>query len=382
MSNAPDSTSEKLADLRDRIVYFQYEIKRLETARAAGEPTSLSALADIQKRLAQAQKEQAKLQSQSQPQPNPSDTLKRFASQGFPNVPQGGKSASSPEQSDTYPLKSEHLPARAGRGGNEGPPGGGGGGPPVPPGKGPPGWLPQLIGGNKPVPFSPETKLAAMLGAPDGGSGAGVGSAAAGGPAGSVIQAVMGRISAISDKTGDVLGSHDRGDKRASSAFGLGSELADLSPGSVVKGFTDLGGAVFKSIEKLRDWTDGLHKSNMQFAEFSASMASVSAETEMRRVRFSQRRGDARAETARDLSEARDRLSRGFAPFEDVMKNFMNFIGSNALNKVAAALEFIARKMGMPKDKDEGTVGGLYTNIREAGGREWTANYGRPYNLP
>jgi len=160
-------------------------------------------------------------------------------------------------------------------------------------------------------------------------------------------------------------------------AFMAGGASLDSASGTL----NPLTQGVMKATEVLRDWSDTLHKSNMKFAEFSGSMARVQAEAEMRQIQFEQRRGEARATTARDLAEARDRLSRAMAPFEDSIANFRNRLATAFIDKMLPILEKIADRLGLPKDEDTADAGNFVLEMQNIANAAWTETYGRPGHL-
>jgi len=118
--------------------------------------------------------------------------------------------------------------------------------------------------------------------------------------------------------------------------------------GSVAGAAADLGvpGAKFaqtmlESVDKLRAWNNHLHESNMHFAEFSSSMALVQAESEARAFQLNREQGEARAESAKELAESKDRLNRQLGPIEDFWANLKNKVGAGLSDMLSGALEQI-----------------------------------------
>ncbi len=190
-------------------------------------------------------------------------------------------------------------------------------------------------------------------------------------------------LSSAGEHIGRAAGS-DRVDVQTAEGLGAAKDLAGTTgvTNKYIKPIIEFAEMVAKSVVKLRDWTDTLHDNNMKFAEFSASMAAVKAETDVRRINYEQRRGDIRAESARTLSEGRDALSRSFAPFEDAIAKLINAFAGDTLKRLATAIEWLAKKWGFEPDKDIGGGGQLFANIRDFGEAEWTKTYGRPGRLP
>ena len=101
--------------------------------------------------------------------------------------------------------------------------------------------------------------------------------------------------------------------------------------------------ALVESIDKLREWSKGLHNANMQFAEFSGAMARVQGDTEAREFVRLQAQGDRRANSAGDLAKATQGVEDQLAPLEDlwaVIQNKLTYV-------VMDRLEYILEKSGL-----------------------------------
>lgn len=82
--------------------------------------------------------------------------------------------------------------------------------------------------------------------------------------------------------------------------------------------------ALMGTIGTIRRWGDHLHQANMQFAQFSASMAAVQARQMVRDITLSRERGERRAPSAENLASARHSLNERLSVFEDagaILKN-------------------------------------------------------------
>jgi hypothetical protein len=122
--------------------------------------------------------------------------------------------------------------------------------------------------------------------------------------------------------------------------FDMAGKAASMVPGGEYAApVFKFGEALMESIEVVRKWADGLHQANMTFAEFSTSMAHVEAESEARRIRLSQERGERRAPSARRLAEARDKLDSKLAVWEDKWASFKAELMTPLLEGMALAAE-------------------------------------------
>lgn len=78
---------------------------------------------------------------------------------------------------------------------------------------------------------------------------------------------------------------------------------------------------------KLQSISDSAHRMNMGLAEFSPKMASVAAYDEVERILREQRRGQARAESARDLAKARVEAAKDTEGIANDFSKLMSFYG-------------------------------------------------------
>jgi hypothetical protein len=112
-----------------------------------------------------------------------------------------------------------------------------------------------------------------------------------------------------------------------------------------VGGLTKMATVTFEAVDKLRGWADTLHESNMRFKEFSAAMANVAANQEVREMMLSQERGDRRAGSAGKLADAKQDLTETLAPLFDSIDNLTGDIMTEVitiLNKVLKPVVEIA----------------------------------------
>jgi hypothetical protein len=100
-----------------------------------------------------------------------------------------------------------------------------------------------------------------------------------------------------------------------------------------------------ESLEALRKWNDQLLKSNLQFAEFSISMAEVSAKQELRDIQLSAMRGERRGRYAERHAESRFELEKRTAVIEDTASNirslylsFFNDVSSKFIDALISSI--------------------------------------------
>lgn len=188
----------------------------------------------------------------------------------------------------------------------------------------------------------------------------------AAGPA-AAIQAVREKLEEAGQNIGKMVTSSRAGDI-GSGFFGATGAMAELGGPAMapVAMFAKLGTALSDSVEKLRTWNDSLLASHMEFSKFSGAMAMVAAETERRRILFEKDRGDRRADSARNLSESRDRLERNLAPIEDAWANIKSDFLAEINNGISKIIEAI---WGAAETKEEGPD--MDMEVTEAGSKAW-----------
>jgi hypothetical protein len=125
--------------------------------------------------------------------------------------------------------------------------------------------------------------------------------------------------------------------------LGAAGNLAGMIPmvGGPIAALGKLGEVTFKAVDRLRDWTEGLHNANMQFAEFSSAMSSVEAEQKVRDIELSMTRGERRAESAGYLARGKHRLNEEVTPIEDAFANAKNYIGGALANGTAEVVKWL-----------------------------------------
>lgn len=126
-----------------------------------------------------------------------------------------------------------------------------------------------------------------------------------------------------------------------------------MAAGAIVKFATSM----IEGVEKLRNWNEALHNSNRQFADFSGQMALVMAEDDARTIQLKREQGDRRAETARELAEAKSRLDRRVAPIEDWFANLKNKIGTTVSDVIVNTMDKLGIGAGPDGDRTGHTAG-------------------------
>ena len=128
----------------------------------------------------------------------------------------------------------------------------------------------------------------------------------------------------------------------------VGAELA-LSGGAAarkipvagrpIEAFAKLSAEILGTVERLKKWGDQLERSNFQFAEFSGAMTRVQVQSEIREMQLSAERGERRATTADFQSQARFRLERDLASFDDLWAKGKNVLSGILDNAIASLIE-------------------------------------------
>lgn len=145
----------------------------------------------------------------------------------------------------------------------------------------------------------------------------------------------------LAARTGKFLGGATTAVQQKSPFAATGTMMRSIPGGdSKVMRF---GAALVESIDHVRAFGDRLHDANMHFADVSGSMALVNTEAQINALFLKMQQGENRAETARQLSEARTRLNAAAAPFEDAWANLQNRIGVPLLEAATVVLEWMLK---------------------------------------
>lgn len=146
-----------------------------------------------------------------------------------------------------------------------------------------------------------------------------------------------------------------------------------------------LAGELAQSVDRLKQWTDGLHNSNMQFAEFSASMSAVQAQAEVREYQLKREQGDRRAGSAEFLAERKGSFDKSIAPIENLWAKFQNIVGGSLLfllEQILAPVTTIAEWLDSATGgADGGDTLTMADVLNELGKSEQEARNRRPARL-
>lgn len=179
--------------------------------------------------------------------------------------------------------------------------------------------------------------------------------------------------------------SSDRAEQTASGLMGAGAKFSDAAFGrdNAIGYMFKFGQAIADSIEKIRDWSNQLHESNMQFAEFSESMAQVQAQSDFEQFQIKRQKGEERAESAGKLAESKNRLDRELAPIENEWAKFKNTVGAglnNLLSDMVGGIKSVIDPFGVGINKEDITKHGSIANnwFAEEAGKAWSQRHGAP----
>ncbi len=177
---------------------------------------------------------------------------------------------------------------------------------------------------------------------------------------------------------------------------GAGAFASAIPGGQVIGTILQTAGAFLKAGEQVLKFGDALHETNMKFAEYSASMAFVQAEQQMRDIQLSQERGERRAGSARMLAGSRHRFNQRWAVVEDKLANTSGGIMSaiyelmnpevyaNALSAALPTRLGMFLNAGLAFFRINTENGDIPNDITWATGAfpQWTEDNARPENFP
>lgn len=166
--------------------------------------------------------------------------------------------------------------------------------------------------------------------------------------------------------------------------LGAGANLAAMSGGPIgmaASAALKLGEGLMTAVDKLRAFSEQLLESNFRFAEFSGAMKRVEVENEIRMMRLSRERGERRADSTRNLAEARSRLETAIAPWEDAWARMKNEIFAELLEGMTLLVEGvnnILESLGIEFSKNKHPEEAMNQFMKEIGAARWFEKFGRP----
>ncbi len=109
--------------------------------------------------------------------------------------------------------------------------------------------------------------------------------------------------------------------------------------GGIVAGLGQLGMELAKTPAAVKQFIEGLHGANRALSEYSSSMATVMARSDIKDIMRNMRRGELVAKSAGALSNARANLQDSLVPIETGWQKLENGLGALAGNIVTVFLE-------------------------------------------
>ena len=122
----------------------------------------------------------------------------------------------------------------------------------------------------------------------------------------------------------------------------VGAAIGDAA-GKVVSAQLKMAAALLELPDKIRAWGNQLHEANMQFAQFSSSMAQVQAQTEVREFYLKRSQGEARAASAAYLAKGKGEVDKTMAPLENLWAKIENYISGGVMRLLAKILDPLAQ---------------------------------------
>ncbi len=156
---------------------------------------------------------------------------------------------------------------------------------------------------------------------------------------------------------------------------GMGGAAEAL--GAVLGPVGAFGAALVGGVEKLQEWGKSLHDANMQFAQFSGSMAQVQANQDLRDQMLNMRKGEARAASAEHLSQGMNSLNQALAPIENGIANLGNKIVGNLALWAGEIIKKIEKLIPWLEDNEEEGLNPL-SEWDEIANEKWHQTYMRP----
>jgi hypothetical protein len=139
---------------------------------------------------------------------------------------------------------------------------------------------------------------------------------------------------------------------------GAGQQLQALpggeAGGQLLEGLGRLSRQAFEATDRLRDWSTQLHETDMQFKEYSGTMAGVAARQEVRDILLSQERGERRGRAAEFLARERFGAEKAVAPWEDLSAKIQDALAGTmdrGFARILAPFGPLAERLNQAFDK-------------------------------
>lgn len=155
--------------------------------------------------------------------------------------------------------------------------------------------------------------------------------------------------------------------------------------------FILLGETITQVSDKIKQWGEMLHQSNMKFAEFSGAMSRVQGWKEVQDIYLSKAKGDARAPLALEVAKADTELEKAQQP----TANLLNFWSSSqylgwataqtifwkGVNEVLDALGLIAKNTAT-LDENNPEIFNQKSVVETFINENWDENFEKPQRFP
>ena len=167
----------------------------------------------------------------------------------------------------------------------------------------------------------------------------------------------------------------------AKGALGAVGALGGMIPvvGPVIKGLTTIGSGLIEAAQKLNKWSDNIHESNMKFAEFSGAMSTVQSESQIREIKMNKIVGDATAESARELAEAKDRSRKAGLAWEVRGQKINNWLAKTWREMTETGNKWIeALTPGNPLEPEDKDNLDAYDWMAQELRKNWSEVHGLP----
>jgi hypothetical protein len=125
----------------------------------------------------------------------------------------------------------------------------------------------------------------------------------------------------------------------AGKGAGFGGGMLGGAAGGIVGMTAGLGVELAKLPYHIKEFAEGLHTANRQFAQFSPSMAMVMAQSDMQDNMRKMQQGEQLAASAGGLAEARGRLLDQLTPIDTEWQRLQNRFGETVTSGMATFME-------------------------------------------
>lgn len=185
------------------------------------------------------------------------------------------------------------------------------------------------------------------------------------------IQELKGHVGGAFETQGPAQAAHVAG------AVKTAGQLAGGPLGGAIGAVGKFAEALMGAVGRVQRWNESLRTADFQFAQFSAGMAHVQAESQMARIQIAMQRGERRAPSAQARERSAVAAESKWAPILDNFSIFMNRVMA-ILNKILEWIADFLTWLGLGRGEPPRPPQNLGAAFADIGAEGWGSVYGAP----